>query len=374
MATNPLKQLAEFGQSIWLDFIQRSMIASGDLDRMIDEDGVSGITSNPAIFEKAINGSPDYDEAIRSLSAEGKDTMRIYEALAIDDVRRATDAFRPTYDRTEGRDGYVSLEVSPHLARDAAGTIEEARRLWEEVGRANLMIKVPATEAGLVAIERLISEGINVNVTLLFDLERYRQSAEAYLAGLRRRAKRGESIDRVASVASFFLSRIDTAIDPVLEQFIAAGGAKADAATSLLGKVAVACAKTAHGIHANLFDPEAVADLTARGARPQRLLWASTSTKNPDYSDVMYVEPLIGPDTVNTLPLETLNAYRDHGRPAARLAEGLIEALKVLKTLPELGIDLDRVTARLEEEGIQKFIDPFDRLLASLEKHRVAAM
>jgi len=374
MTTNPLTTLATLGQSIWLDFIRRGMIASGELARMIDQDGVSGITSNPAIFEKAINGSRDYDDAIRELAADGKDNVEIYETLAIDDVRRATDVFRPTYDRTEGRDGYVSLEVSPHLARDAADTIEEARRLWTTVDRPNLMIKVPATQAGLVAIERLIAEGINVNVTLLFGLDRYRQSAEAYVAGLRRRLDRGRPVERVASVASFFLSRIDTAIDPVLEQFIASGNAKAEIATALVGKAAVASAKVAYGIYGELFAPERFAELAGRGARSQRLLWASTSTKNPAYSDVMYVEPLVGPETVNTLPLETLNAYRDHGQPAARLEEGIVEARAALDKLPELGIDLDRVTQRLEDEGIQKFIDPFDRLLASLEKHRAAVM
>jgi len=372
MEANRLKRLTTHGQSIWLDFIQRGMMTSGELARMIERDGVSGITSNPAIFEKAISGSHDYDEAIGKLASQGKDKMAIYETLAIADVRDATDLFRATYDRTDGRDGYVSLEVSPHLAHDAQQTIDEARRLWEAVGRPNLMIKVPATVAGLSAIARLISEGINVNVTLLFSLERYRKSAEAYLAGLRRRVARDKPVAHVASVASFFLSRIDTAIDPVLQQFIGAGGDKAETATRLLGKVAVASAKAAYRIYGEVFDAERFADLAEAGAKTQRLLWASTSTKNPAYKDVMYVEPLIGPDTVNTLPLETLDAYRDHGEPASRLQENVAEAEKILKTLPELGIDLSKVTQRLEDEGIQKFIDPFDRLLASLEKQRAA--
>ncbi|HLA85410.1 MAG TPA: transaldolase [Thermoguttaceae bacterium] len=374
MNANPLQKLASLGQSIWLDFIQRKMLISGELAQMIERDAVTGITSNPAIFEKAINGSNDYDEAIRELAAAGHDKLAIYERLAIDDVRGATDLFRGVYDRTHARDGYVSLEVSPHLANDADGTIEEARRLWKAVGRPNLMIKVPATTAGLTAIEQLICEGINVNVTLLFSLERYRRSAEAYLAGLRRRVSRGKPLDRIASVASFFLSRIDTAIDPMLEQFLSAGGAKADAAAALLGKTAVASGKAAYRIYCEVFAPKAFDELAAWDAKPQRLLWASTSTKNPAYSDVMYVEPLIAPETVNTLPLETLTAYRDHGQPAARLEEGLDEAEQLLKRLPELGINLDKVTARLETEGIQKFIDPFDKLLDSLEKHRLTAV
>ncbi|MBN1591135.1 MAG: transaldolase [Pirellulales bacterium] len=374
MKANPLQALATFGQSIWFDFIRRGMLTSGELARMIEHDGVSGITSNPAIFEKAINGSQDYDDAIRELATQGKDKLEIYETLAMDDVRLAADLFRNVYDRTGGRDGYVSLEVSPYLAQDADATVGEARRLWAAVDRPNIMIKVPGTLAGLAAIEQLIGEGINVNVTLLFSLERYRQSAAAYLAGLRSRVGRGEPVERVASVASFFLSRIDTAVDPLLEAIVASGGAQAQTAASLLGQVAVASGKVAYRMYGEIFEPTRFADLAAQGAKTQRLLWASTSTKNPDYSDVMYVDPLVGPATVNTLPLETLNAYRDHGSPSARLEQDVAGAQKVLQTLSELGIDLAAVTQQLEDEGIQKFIDPFDRLLASLETHRVAAL
>jgi transaldolase len=370
--TNPLKTLAVHGQSIWLDFIRRGMITSGELAQMIERDGVTGITSNPAIFEKAIAGSHDYDDAIRTLAAQGKDKLAIYEALAIDDVRRATDLFRPVYNRTAARDGYVSLEVSPHLAHDADGTVNEAKRLWAAVDRPNLMIKVPATIAGLSAIEQLIADGVNVNVTLLFSLERYRQAALAYVAGLRWRVGKGKPVDRVASVASFFLSRIDTAIDPVLEKIVAAGGDQAKMAKTLLGQSAVASGKLAYQIYGEVFRPAEFADLAAKGARTQRLLWASTSTKNPAYKDVMYVEPLIGPDTVNTLPLETLNAYRDHGSPASQLAESVDKARATLASLPSLGINLDEVTDRLEADGIQKFIDPFDRLLESIERRRAA--
>jgi transaldolase len=372
MNTNPLKTLANYGQSIWLDFIRRGMITSGELAQMIQRDGVTGITSNPAIFEKAIGGSHDYDDAIRTLAAQGKDKLAIYEALAIDDVRRATDLFRPVYDRSAARDGYVSLEVSPHLAHDADGTVREARRLWAAVDRPNLLIKVPATVAGLLAIEQLIADGVNVNVTLLFSLERYRRVSASFLAGMRTRLRRGQAVDRVASVASFFLSRLDTLIDPVLEKIVATGGPQAEKSRSLLGKSAIASAKRAYQIYGEIFAAETFADLAAKGARTQRLLWASTSTKNPAYSDVMYVEPLIGPDTVNTLPLETLNAYRDHGSPAARLAEGVDKARATLAALPSLGINLDEVTDRLEADGIQKFIDPFDRLLESIERRRAA--
>ena len=371
-STNPLRSLTKYGQSIWLDFIRRGMFASGELARLIEEDGVSGMTSNPAIFEKAINGSTDYDEAIRQLVLDGQDTNEIYETLVIDDVRQAADWFADVYARTEGRDGYVSLEVSPRLAHDEQPTIDEAKRLWATVDRPNLMIKVPATKAGLVATEELITEGINVNMTLLFSLDRYRESAEAYLAGLRRRAKQGGDVSRVASVASFFLSRIDTAVDPMLEQCVASGGSNAKTASELLGKVAVASGKVAYHMYGSLFASETFADLAALGAKTQRLLWASTSTKNAAYSDVMYVEPLIGPDTVNTLPVDALNAYRDHGSPADRVEQEVAEARNVLQALPGLGIDLAAVTQQLEDEGIQKFIDPFDHLMASLEKRRAA--
>lgn len=368
MTDNPLRRLHDFGQSPWLDFLSRGLIESGELARLIEEDGIAGVTSNPAIFEKAIVASNDYDDAIAELAAEGKNAQEIYEILTVEDVRSAADILRPMYDRTEGRDGYVSLEVNPHLARDTEGTLEEARRLWGKVDRPNLLIKVPATVEGLPAIEQLISEGINVNVTLLFGLPRYREVVEAYIAGLERRAASGSPVRGIASVASFFLSRIDVAIDPLLEEMIAAGGPKAEKARRLRGEVAIACAKVAYEIYRELFGGARFAALAERGARGQRLLWASTGTKNPDYPDTKYVEPLIGPDTVNTMPLETIEAYRDHGDPAPRLQEGLEQAHATLALLAEVGIDLDEVTAQLVEEGIEKFNRPYDKLLATLEE------
>jgi transaldolase/glucose-6-phosphate isomerase len=377
MNQNPLRRLRDFGQSVWLDFIRRQMITSGELQQLIEEDGLCGVTSNPSIFDKAIAGSHDYDAAIRALALAGKTIEEIYEALTVEDVQRAADLFRPVYDALEGRDGFVSLEVNPHLADDTQGTIKEARRLWARLNRPNVLIKVPATLAGLPAIQRLISEGINVNVTLLFSLPRYQQVAEAYLAGLEERAARGEALSRVASVASFFLSRIDALVDPWLEKIMAGAGPQARAAVNLLGEGAIACAKVAHCKHyENIFHSRRFKALAAKGARPQRLLWASTSTKNPQYSDVKYVESLIGPETVNTMPLETLNAYRDHGNPALRLLcpVELERAESILRRLPELGIDLGKVTRQLEEEGVVKFNQPYDSLMCTLEGKRLAAL
>jgi transaldolase len=369
---NPLRRLEQFGQSIWLDYIRRQMITSGELKRLIDEDGLKGMTSNPAIFEKAIAGSTDYDEAIRTLVGQNKGVLDIYHDLTVADVQMATDAFRPLYDRVDGKDGFVSLEVNPHLARDTEGTVAEARQLWAAVNRPNLLIKVPGTPEGLPAITRLIGEGINVNVTLLFGLPRYEKVAEAYIAGLEEYAAKGGALARVASVASFFLSRIDVLLDPALEKMAAAGGPQAKAAKDLVGEVAIASAKLAYVIYKRLFSTERFKSLAAKGARTQRLLWASTSTKNPDYPDVKYVEPLIGPDTVNTLPPETLEAYRDHGNPASRLEEGIDHATAVLQRLQELHIDINQVTQQLEDEGIEKFNKPYDSLLKTLEAKRIA--
>lgn len=368
MSDNPVRRLHDFGQSPWLDFLSRGLLQTGELARLIEEDGIAGVTSNPAIFEKAIVASDDYDEAIAELAAEGKNAQEIYELLTVADVQSAADLLRPLYDRTEGLDGYVSLEVDPHLALDTEGTLDEARRLHGKVDRPNLFIKVPATAEGLPAIEQLISEGLNVNVTLLFGLPRYREVAEAYIAGLERRAAAGEPVRGVASVASFFLSRIDVLIDPLLEEMMAAGEPRADQAKRLRGEVAIACAKIAYEIYHELFGGARFAALAERGARVQRLLWASTGTKNPDYPDTKYVEPLIGPDTVNTLPLETIEAYRDHGDPAARLEDGLAAAHATLDLLAEVGIDIDEVTAQLIEEGIDKFNKPYDKLIATLEE------
>ena len=366
MKDNPLKQLETFGQSIWLDYIRRDLITGGELRRLIEEDGLRGMTSNPAIFEKAIAGSQDYDEDIRVMAREGKDVKEIYEALSQRDVQSAADEFRPVYDRTDGNDGYVSLEVNPHLAHDTNGTIQEARRLWGALNRPNVFIKVPATIEGLPAIQQLISEGINVNVTLLFGLPRYRQVAEAYIAGIEARTTQGKVVKRVASVASFFVSRIDSLVDPLLEPILAQGGKEADLAKEVRGQVAIASAKMAYQIYKETFGSDRFKKLAAQGALVQRLLWASTGTKNPDYSDVKYVETLIGADTVNTVPVETLNAYRDHGVPKASLEKDVAEAARVLKRLPGLGISIDKVTQQLEDEGVAKFNQPFDTLMATL--------
>jgi transaldolase len=366
MKNNPLKQLGSFGQSIWLDYIRRDLIASGELRRLIEDDGLRGMTSNPAIFEKAIADSHDYDADIRAMALTGKDVAAIYESLSQRDVQSAADEFRPLYDRTDGQDGYVSLEVNPHLAHDPNGTMEEARRLWAALDRPNVFIKIPATANGLAAIQQLIGEGISINVTLLFGLPRYRQVAEAYLAGLEARLAQGKPIKSVASVASFFISRIDALVDPLLAKVVAQGGKQAAMAKNARGQVAIASAKMAYQIYKELFGSDRFRKLAAQGARVQRLLWASTSTKNPDYSDVKYVEALIGPNTVNTVPMETLDAYRDHGKPKARLDQDVAEARGVMERLPELGIDIDQVTRQLEDEGVEKFNQPFDKLMKTL--------
>ncbi|MGB5984847.1 MAG: transaldolase [Desulfobacterales bacterium] len=373
MKDNPLLDIQALGQSIWQDFISREVIRTGALRRRIEEEGLRGVTSNPAIFNEAIGGSQDYDDDIRELARQGKSTVQIYETLTVGDVGDAADLLRPLYDESEGRHGFVSLEVNPHLARDIDGTLSEAHHLWQTVDRPNVMIKVPATREGLTCIEQLIRDGINVNVTLLFGLPRYREVAQAYIAGLTARAQQGEPLEHVASVASFFLSRIDVLVDPMLEERIQGDGPAADIAAKLRGQVAVASAKQAYQIYKEIFMGADFRRLTERGARTQRVLWASTSTKNPDYPDVKYVEALIGPDTVNTLPQETLDAYRDHGRPAPRLEEDLSEAEWVLRTLHELGIDIDRVTGQLVQEGIEKFNEPYDSLIQTLEGIRKKA-
>jgi transaldolase len=373
--SNPLTQVASLGQSVWLDLIRRNMLApGGEMQKLIEKDGVRGVTSNPAIFEKAINGSPDYDNEIRALGKQGKGTAEIYESLAIEDVGRAADFFRPLYDSTKGADGFVSLEVSPKLAHDTEGTIVEARRLWKALNRPNVMIKIPGTKAGLPAARTVLREGINVNVTLLFAVERYEEVLEAYVAALEDRVKEGKPVDRIASVASFFLSRIDTLLDPQILKVAEAGGPKGDVARNLPGTIAVANAKVAYQRYGIVTATERWKKLAAKGARPQRLLWASTSTKNPKYSDTMYVDPLIGADTVNTMPMETVDAYRDHGKPAARITDDIDGSHRQLAQLKEIGIDLAAATKQLEDEGVKKFVEPFDKLLASLETKRKAVL
>lgn len=366
MSNNPLQQLAALGQSLWLDDIGRKLIVSGRLRRLIVKDGLRGMTSNPAIFARAIEDHRDYDGDIRALAMQGKGAVAIYEAISRRDVQRAANEFRPRYDQTGGTDGYVSVEVNPHLAHDTGGTAKEARRLWAVLKRPNVLIKVPATLEGLPAIRQLISEGINVNATLLFGLPRYRQVAEAFISGLEARVDHGQPLRRVVSVASFFVSRMDALVDARLEPIIARGGPAAALAETVRGRVAIANAKLAYQIYREIFGSDRFRDLMSRGAHAQRLLWASTGTKHPADPEVKYVEALIGPETVTTLPLATLTAYRDQGRPEARLEQGLEAARLVLAQLPELGISLDQVARQLETEGIDQFIRPFDRLLATL--------
>jgi len=355
---NTLKKLWRYGQSVWLDDIRRDLIHNGEVQRMIDEDGVSGITSNPAIFEKAIVNSTVYDDEIRSL-ADGKATaMEIYENLSQKDVRDAADLLRPVYEKRKHRDGFVSLEVNPHLAYDTEGTIEEAKRLWKQLDRPNVMIKVPATIEGLPAITELIRDGINVNVTLIFGLKRYEEVIEAYMSGLGQRLELGKPIDDVSSVASFFVSRIDVLVDSLLT----------GKDETFRGKTAIACSKAAYGIYKRSLEGLRFFHLTDRGAQVQRLLWASTGTKNPEESDIKYVEPLIGNATVNTMPRVTLDAYRDHGDPANRIEEGVDDAMNLLKNLSNAGIDINKITQQLEDEGVEKFNKPFDKLIGTIEE------
>ena len=368
MKSNSLLDLESFGQSIWMDFISRDTISSGQLQRWIEEDGISGVTSNPSIFEKAITESDDYDESIRGLILKGMTSEEIFRSLAVKDIQNVADLLLPTYHRTDGRDGFVSLEVSPTLAHDTTGTIEEARDLWALVNRPNAMIKVPATSEGIPAIRELTGEGINVNITLLFGLPRYREVADAYLDGLEMLAAKGRPLKQVASVASFFLSRIDSLIDPILEKKMMTDNPQAGIAERLQGQVAIASAKVAYEMYKEIFGSERFANLAKKGARTQKLLWASTSTKNPAYSDTKYMEALIGPDTINTVPVETLDAYRDRGHPEQTLDQEVREAYQLLDSLSSVGIDLDAVTQQLEDQGVEKFITAFNRLMASLKE------
>ncbi|KPF96455.1 transaldolase [Rhodopseudomonas sp. AAP120] len=366
---NPVKALEQHDQAVWLDFLARGFIAKGDLKKLIDEDGVKGVTSNPSIFEKAIGSSDEYDGAIGTALKHGDRSVgELYEALAVEDIQHAADVLRPTYDRLEGRDGFVSLEVSPYLALDTKATIIEAERLWETVKRENLMIKVPATRQGLAAIKHLISKGISVNITLLFSQDVYRQVAEAYLSGLETLIANGGDPARVGSVASFFVSRIDSAVDKQLDDKIAQANDPEEKARleKLKGKVAIANAKLAYQDYKRLFSGDRWAKLEVCGAKPQRLLWASTGTKNKAYSDVLYVEELIGPHTVNTVPPATLDAFRDHGKPRDSLEEHVDDAVKVLKDLENAGISLQQIAETLVTEGLQLFADSFDKLLGAV--------
>jgi transaldolase/glucose-6-phosphate isomerase len=370
-ATNPLKDLQKFGQSVWLDYIRRDLFTSGELKRLIDEDGLRGMTSNPAIFEKAIGDSTLYADMLKQLASRTDlDATGRYELLAIRDIQAAADALRPVYDSTKRRDGYVSLEVSPYLARDTDGTLKEARRLWKAVSRENLMVKVPGTAEGIPAFQQLIGEGININVTLLFAQEVYAKVAEAYIAGVEQFATRGGDVSRIASVASFFISRIDSSVDSIVAARLKASKDDSEKADlqRVLGKVAIANGKQTYQSYLKIFGNDRWKKLAAKGAQTQRVLWASTSTKNPNYSDVMYVEELIGPDTVNTIPPATFDAYRDHGHPRASLTEDVESANRVMTTLARLGISIKEVTDKLTDDGVRLFAEAFDKLLKAVDK------
>jgi transaldolase/glucose-6-phosphate isomerase len=371
-ATNPLKDLLKFGQSLWLDYIRHDLLTGGELKRMIAEDGLRGMTSNPAIFEKAITGSTDYADILDQLKSRSDlDAKARYEAIAIRDIQDAADLLRPVYDESRCRDGYVSLEVSPYLARDTQGTLEEARRLWKTVNRPNVMIKVPGTAEGIPAFEQLISEGININVTLLFSQEVYQQVAEAYVRGLNKYVSNGGTdVGQIASVASFFISRIDNSVDAQISAKLksATNPQEEQKLKSLLGKVAVANGKLAYQRYLNIFSGASWDALRAKGAQTQRVLWASTSTKNPAYSDILYVTDLIGPDTVNTMPPATVDAFRDHGQPRETLTEDIPGAEKVMQDLATVGVSIDKVTDDLTNDGVRLFEEAFDKLLAAVEK------
>jgi len=364
--TSRLHALSAAGQAVWLDFIDRTLVRSGDLAKRIRDDALTGMTSNPTIFEKALAQGTLYDEQIAASTAESP--WALFEEIASDDVRAACDVFRSVYDATNGADGFVSLEVSPAVAHDAAGTVTEAKRLWARVDRPNVMIKVPGTTAGATAVRELTSAGININITLLFAVEAHRHVIDAYIGGLEDRAATGRDVSRVASVASFFVSRVDSAIDPKIDALVAAGTIDAARAKTLQGKAAIANAKLAYRLAGEKFTGPRWEKLTARGARVQRPLWASTSTKNPAYRDVMYVEQLIGPDTVNTLPPATIEAFRDHGETRRTVDTGLDDAIRQLAELESLGISLNAVTDKLLADGLSSFQQSFDTLLAGLSR------
>jgi transaldolase / glucose-6-phosphate isomerase len=367
--TNPLKGLLEYGQSPWMDYIRRDLLTGGGLKKMMDGDGLRGMTSNPAIFEKSITGSTLYNDMLQSPEAKSLDAKSLYERIAIRDVQDACDIFKPVYQSTRRRDGYVSLEVSPYLANDTKGTIEEAKRLWKAVGRENLMVKVPGTPEGVPAIRQLLEAGLNINVTLLFAQSAYEQVAEAFLAALEARALKGQDVSHIASVASFFVSRIDTLVDSKIEEKLkTAIGATKDLLQSIEGKVAIANAKLTYKKYQELFGGPRWKALAAKGAQTQRLLWASTSTKNPKYRDVLYVEELIGADTVDTIPPATFDAFRDHGKLRPSLTEDVPGAAKVMHDMEKAGISMKEVTQKLLEDGVKLFADAFKTLLDATGK------
>ena len=369
MSVNPLVELTKSGQSIWYDGIERGLVTSGELKRLIDEDELRGVTSNPTIFEKAIDSSDDYSGQLRELAEQRKSATEIFETLAVRDIQMAADLLAPVFEKTDGSDGFVSLECSPLLAHDTAATIEEVRHLWSMLNRKNVMIKIPATSEGFPAIEQCIYEGININITLIFSLESYKKTIEAFLRGLERRLEQGKPIGGIASVASFFVSRIDTALDKRLDERIARVGGveEKDKLERLRGRIAIANAKVAYQIFKEVFHGKRFAALGTQGARVQRPLWASTSTKNASYSDVYYVEALIGPETINTLPPATLRAFRDHGLVRPSLEENLDQERTVLAWLEEVGISLDEVTEQVLDEGVRSFSQSFEKLIKAIQ-------
>ncbi len=369
---NPLVELQKFGQSPWHDNIRRDLLTSGKLAKMIGDGDITGLTSNPTIFEQAIGHSHDYDNDLITMAKAGKSAGDIFEALAVDDIRHAAMLFAPVFERTKGVDGYVSIEVSPNLAHDTAATIGEALRLWQKVDKPNLMVKIPATVEGVPAIEHCIAEGLNINVTLIFSLERYNDVMDAYINGLAKRAKAGRDISNISSVASFFVSRVDTAIDPVLDAKIKEG---AKGLEDLKGKAAIANAKLAYQAFLKKFAEPAFSELAKKGARRQRPLWASTSTKNPAYRDVVYVEALVGKDTVDTMPPATIDAFRDHGKARPdTVEEDVPGAHKALARLAEAGVDMSAVIRKLEIDGVASFAKSFDTLIAAVDQRRAEAV
>jgi len=367
--TNPLKGLLDFGQSPWMDYIRRDLLTSGELKKMIENDGLRGMTSNPAIFEKSITGSTLYSDILNAPDAKSLDAKGLYERIAIRDVQDACDIFKPVYQKSRRRDGYVSLEVSPYLANDTKGTLEEARRLWKAVGRENLMIKVPATPEGIPAVRQLLEEGLNINITLLFAQSAYEKVAEAFIAALEARASKGLDVSQSASVASFFVSRIDTLVDSKVDELEkTAGGATKALLESVRGKIAIANAKLTYRKYEELFGGPRWKALSGKGAQTQRLLWASTSTKNPKYRDVIYVEELIGADTVNTIPPATFDAFRDHGKLRKSLTEDVPGAAKTMENLGKAGISMKEVTDKLLVDGVMLFADAFKQLLDATGK------
>jgi transaldolase len=366
MSKNPLFKLAEYGQSVWYDDISRSLVRGDGLQKLIDDRAVVGVTTNPSIFEKAIGQSDEYDDDLRRLAEQGASPEDIFMDMALDDVGRALDILKPAYESSAHVDGRVSMEVLASLAHDTEGTQAMVRDIWKRVAKPNLMVKIPATDAGIPAIEEMLYEGHSINITLIFGLDYYRRVAEAYVNAVERRLAEGKPVEDIGSVASFFVSRVDSKVDKQLDDLTAAGKLTAEEAKRLKGKAAVANAKLAYEVYKEIFKSERFKALEARGARVQRCLWASTSTKNPDYPDILYIDDLVGPETVNTIPLVTLEAYADHGNPANRIEEGVEEARALMSQLEEVGIDMQKVTDELIVEGVDSFSAAFDKLLESI--------